>query len=135
MKAFNLGRKVACSPHLTDSLPAISLSSNSGLLLAIMNDIGKDNEFAQQVHGYRWMAGALIGLSTSGTSENVLMAFREAKKHGIPRIGLTGPHTLEFDKLCDVVISAYGWNTPQIQEQHIKIYHALCARLEREFFK
>ena len=135
MKGMNKSRSDYGWLTLQGALPAISLCSQVGLITAIANDIGEKMIFAQQVHGYGQRNDVLLGISTSGTSPNILMAFMVARKMRMFTIGLTGSHTEDFDKRCDVVISVPGKNTAEIQEQHIRVYHELCARLEEEFFK
>lgn len=122
-----------CTPY-DYALPAISLASNGALISAITNDIGADYIFSQQVYGYGEADDVLLAISTSGISANVLMALKAAKKKGMEIIGLTGAYTDEFDKFCDVVISCPGSDAAEIQEQHIKVYHELCRRLEAEYF-
>ena len=133
MKGMNHHRPGMLKP-LQGALPAISLSSQVGLLTAIINDIGAPWMFAQQVYGYGKQGDVLLGISTSGKSGNVLRAFEVARMMGMTVIGLTGSDTYEFDQVCHVVISCPGSTAAEIQEQHIKVYHELCKRLEEEFF-
>jgi len=76
--------------HLQGGLPTISLASHTSLITAIVNDIGGDLIFAQQVYGYGRPGDVLLAISTSGASANVLHAVRVARVRGLRSIGFTG---------------------------------------------
>lgn len=120
--------------HLQGALPAISLVSHTSLLTAYANDVAADMVFAQQVYGYGVKGDVLIGLSTSGNSENVIHAFRVARTLGLCTIALTGRGGGAMKPLCDVTIRVPWDSTPDIQERHLPIYHTLCVMLEEAFF-
>lgn len=120
--------------HLQGALPAISLTSNSVLTTAFANDVAADMIFAQQVLGYGSPGDILIGISTSGNSTNVIRALQVAKAKNLVNIGLTGLTGGKMIDLCDVIIRVPRISTPDIQELHLPVYHALCLMLEREFF-
>ena len=120
--------------HLQGALPAISLVSQTSLLSAIANDTAADMVYAQQVYAYGREADALIGLSTSGNSRNVIYAMQVARALGLHTIGLTGPTGGALKPLCEVCICVPTESTPSIQERHLPIFHVLCAMLEEEFF-
>ncbi len=120
--------------HLQGALPAISLVSQASLLTAYANDVAADMVFAQQVYGYGVEGDVLIGISTSGTSKNVVYALQVARAMGLRAIGLAGRSGGKLPELCDVTICAPAEVTPEVQQRHIVIYHALCAMLEEEFF-
>ncbi|WP_217595124.1 SIS domain-containing protein [Cohnella sp. GbtcB17] len=120
--------------HLQGALPAISLVSQSALATAYTNDVRADMVFAQQVHGYGRPGDALIGLSTSGSSANVVRATQVAKALGLRTIALTGAGGGELGRLADVCVRVPFERTPDVQERHLPIYHALCLLLEEAFF-
>ncbi|MDI9484072.1 MAG: SIS domain-containing protein [Bacillota bacterium] len=120
--------------HLQGALPAISLSSQLGLISAFGNDVSFDMVYAQQVYGYGKPGDVLVAISTSGNSPNVLHAVQVAKLRGLGVIGFTGKHGGEMAKLCDVSIQVPDDETYRIQERHLAIYHTLCIMLEEEFF-
>lgn len=120
--------------HLQGALPAISLAAHTALTTAIGNDVAGDMIFAQQVFGYGRAGDALIGISTSGYSANVLQALRLARVLDLATIGLTGKSGGALLPWCDVTICVPYENTTAIQERHLPIYHALCEMLELEFF-
>lgn len=120
--------------HLQGAIPAISLTSNSSLNTAFANDVAPDMIFAQQVYGYGTKNDVLIGLSTSGNSQNVLRALQIAKVKDMVAIGLTGQSGGKMNDLCDVLIRVPRTLTSDIQELHLPVYHTICLLLEKEFF-
>lgn len=120
--------------HLQGALPAISLVSQSGLISAYANDVAPDMVYAQQVYGYGRPEDALIGISTSGRSPNVLSAVRVARARGLSTIGFSGRDGGDLAQLCDVTIRVPEEETLRIQELHLPIYHTLCSMLEQAFF-
>ena len=120
--------------HLQGALPAISLVSHSALLTAFANDVAADMAFAQQVYGYGRPGDVLSAISTSGNATNVLHAVQMARVLGVGTVGLTGQAGGALKTVCDIAIRVPGTQTTTIQEQHIAVYHALCAMLEAEFF-
>jgi D-sedoheptulose 7-phosphate isomerase len=120
--------------HLQGGLPAISLVSQTSLLSAIANDTAADMVYAQQVYAYGREGDALIAISTSGNSTNVMRAIQVARALGLRTIGLTGRTGGKLKPLCDVCIRVPANDTTLIQERHLPIFHVLCAMLEEEFF-
>ncbi len=120
--------------HLQGALPTLSLVSQTSLLTAYANDVAPDMAFAQQVYGYGRGRDAVIGISTSGNSPNVLNALRVGRALGLATIGLTGKYGGALPEIGDVTICVPWDLTADIQERHLAIYHALCAMLEEEFF-
>ncbi|MGG4032677.1 SIS domain-containing protein [Paenibacillus cisolokensis] len=120
--------------HLQGALPAISLVSQSALSTAFINDVAADMVFAQQVYGYGRPGDALLVFSTSGNSLNVVRAVQVAKAVGLTTIAMTGESGGRLKELCDIAIRVPYTSTPDIQERHLPIYHALCMMLEEAFF-
>ncbi len=120
--------------HLQGALPAISLASNAVFLTAFANDVAPDMIFAQQVYGYGVRGDAVIAISTSGRSKNVVHALQVARALGLATIGITGKSGGDLKEICDVTICAPRELTAEIQEYQLAIYHTLCAMLEAEFF-
>ena len=120
--------------HLQGALPAIALTGHAALSTAFLNDVAPDMVFAQQVYGYGREGDALLAITTSGNSRNVLNAVKVAKAKNLTVIGLTGPDGGELRTLSDVCICVPGSCTADIQELHLPVYHALCAMLEDTFF-
>jgi D-sedoheptulose 7-phosphate isomerase len=120
--------------HLQGAIPAIALGSHTALTTAFANDVAPDMIFAQQVYGYGQSGDTLLVLSTSGNSGNVVRAVQVACAMGLHTIALTGKTGGKLNSLCDVTIRVPSDRTPDIQERHLPIYHALCEALEAEFF-
>jgi D-sedoheptulose 7-phosphate isomerase len=120
--------------HLERALPAIDLGSHQALLSAIGNDTAGDMGFAQQVIGYGQPGDVLWGLSTSGRSRNVVLAAATAKARGLSVLAFTGSSPSPLSELADVIVLVPATATPQVQELHLAIYHALCEMLESFFF-
>jgi D-sedoheptulose 7-phosphate isomerase len=114
-------------------LPAISLTGNISALTAIANDMDYADIFARQVGGLVKKGDAVIGLSTSGNSLNVIRGIEEAKKLGATAIAFTG----EGGKLKDIadhVLTVPSSDTPRIQEAHITAGHIICYLVEKALF-
>jgi D-sedoheptulose 7-phosphate isomerase len=119
---------------LQRALPAISLASHMALCLAYVNDVSADMVFAQQVYGYGQKGDVLLGLSTSGSSQNVINAFKIARSMDICTFSMTGKKESDLSALSDISIRVPATETYLVQELHLPVYHALCAMLESEFF-
>jgi len=150
MKGFLLKRPVNFSKHITNklssetaallseklqgALPCHSLTTETALITALSNDISADIVFAQQVYGYGRKGDCLICISTSGNAANVCLAAELGAAMGLGTIALTGYSGGKLAGLCDVAVKVPSDSTPQVQEYHLPVYHALCAELERYFF-
>ena len=119
---------------LQDGLPAISLTSFTGLNTAFCNDVDADLVFAQSLLALGRENDVLIALSTSGNSKNVVNAVKVAKSLGIKVISLTGEGGGKLAELSDISIKAPEKETYKVQELHLPIYHYLCAEVEKYFF-
>jgi len=120
--------------HLERALPVIDLGSHQALLSAIGNDTAGDMGFAQQVVGYGRPGDVLWGLSTSGRSRNVILAAATARARGLSVLAFTGCSPSPLSELADVSVLVPAKSTPEVQELHLPIYHALCEMLEAFFF-
>ena len=119
---------------LEGALPAVSLVSMSGILTAFANDVAWETAFAQQVCGLGRPGDVLIALSTSGNSANCVTAALVAKAKGMKVVSLTGAGGGGLGALADAAIKVPETETYKIQELHLPVYHALCARLEDVLF-
>ena len=72
------------------ALPAIDLTADQAMMTAVGNDVGFGNIFSRQVIAHGRPGDGLVGISTSGNSENLIKAFHKAKEMGIATIGLAG---------------------------------------------
>ncbi len=119
---------------LAQGLPAICLTGHSALSTAVQNDMAAELSFAQQTVALGKPGDVLIGISTSGNSKNVALAVAVAQAKGLKTIGLTGGTGGKLAEACDCAIVVPAKATPEVQEFHLPIYHALCAMLEAHFF-
>lgn len=109
----------------------ICLASNPVVLTALGNDFTFDEIFARQVEAYGERGGVLIGLSTSGNSKNVILAFKKAKALGLTTIGFTGKTGGKMARFTDILIDVPSTLTPAIQQVHTHLYHYFCGELEK----
>jgi D-sedoheptulose 7-phosphate isomerase len=114
------------------ALRAICLASDVAVLTAWSNDYSFDTVFARQVEAYGGPGGVLLGISTSGNSKNVLLAFESAHKLGMTTIALTGEGGGKLAVKSDILLDVPSRSTPLIQQVHICIYHYLCERIEAQ---
>jgi D-sedoheptulose 7-phosphate isomerase len=111
-------------------LPAIALTVDTSALTAIANDYAYADVFARQLRGLGQAGDVLVGLSTSGNSENVVRAVGLAKDMGIATVGLTGRGGGKLRGACDICICVPADEANHIQEMHIAIGHYLCGFVE-----
>ena len=115
-------------------LAAESLTVNTSFITAVANDYSFDNIFARMLNGIGQEGDVLVGLSTSGNSENVIRAFKAAHEKGIITVGLTGEDGGKLAQLSDFIIRVPSSDTPRIQESHILIGHIICELVESSIF-
>jgi D-sedoheptulose 7-phosphate isomerase len=108
-------------------LPAIALTNDIAVVTAVGNDVGFDNVFARQVIAYGRRGDIAIGISTSGNSTNVLVAFEQAKKQGLLTVALTGYDggKMMRSQAVDFCINSPSDHIPRIQEAQATVYHSL----------
>ena len=116
-------------------LPAIALTTNQAILTAWSNDYDFNDVFARQVEALGQPGDVALGISTSGTSANVVNGLRRAREKGLRTIGLTGESGGDVAAFCDVLLAVPLTNTARIQEVHLVTYHAICAALEERLFR
>jgi D-sedoheptulose 7-phosphate isomerase len=116
------------------AIPAIALTTDSSNLTAGSNDLGYENVFARSIEALGNPGDILIAVTTSGTSENINRAIRQAKERGLVSIGLLGKDGGKAKALCDHAIIVPSNDTQRIQEGHITIGHIICGLVEREMY-
>ena len=114
-------------------LPAIALTTDTSVITAISNDYGYLHVFERQVEALANKNDVVIGISTGGSSANVISALKLAKELGCRAIGLSGKDGGKFNALCDVNLIAIAEDTPRIQEMHILIGHTICHLIDQAF--
>ncbi len=109
------------------ALPALNLSQDMAMITAVANDVGFRHVYTRQVLAHLGTKDCLIGISTSGNSENLLAGFAAAKRQGAATIGLAGgeggrmANSDDVD-LCLVVATD---SIHRVQETHVTLYHIL----------
>ncbi|MCH9813651.1 MAG: D-sedoheptulose 7-phosphate isomerase [Epsilonproteobacteria bacterium] len=111
-------------------LPGIALTTDTSALTAIGNDYGYDRVFDRQLEALANKGDLLIGISTSGNSQNVNNALTLAKALGCRTVGFSGKGGGDMNDLCDVNIVVPSDDTPRIQEMHILIGHIICQSID-----
>ncbi len=120
--------------NIQEGVPAISLSSQTAFLTAYANDKDINYAYAQQVYVFGNRNDVLFAISTSGNSKNIINACKIAKIKKLKIIGLTGKTGGELADYCNVCIRVPSDYTPEIQEYHLPVYHAICAELENKLY-
>jgi D-sedoheptulose 7-phosphate isomerase len=130
MHPITVGRK---------ALPAICLSNDMAMVTAVANDVGFDNIFARQIIALGNEGDVLLGISTSGNSENLLHAFSTAQRMGLVTIGFAGDdggkmEQMKSDALLDHCLTVPTTSIHRIQESHMTLYHVMWD-LTHEFLQ
>jgi D-sedoheptulose 7-phosphate isomerase len=110
--------------------PAVALSTDTSILTAVGNDYGYNEVFARQVDGLGRPGDVLIGISTSGRSENVIRAVKRSKSLDMKTVGLLGKDGGALKHLVDQAIVVDSAITARIQETHIFILHYWAWQIE-----
>jgi D-sedoheptulose 7-phosphate isomerase len=107
--------------------PAIDLTEDAAIVTAIANDIGTDAIFSRQIIAHGAPGDALLALSTSGGSRNVIEALAEARRAGMTTIAMVGYDggAVAAQRLADHVVIVRSEHIPRIQEAQASAYHAL----------
>lgn len=111
-------------------IAALALSTDTSALTCIGNDYSFNEIFSRQLKALGLKGDCLLGISTSGNSENVIQAVKAANEMGITTIGLLGRDGGKLKSLCNMSIIVPSDITARIQEAHILIGHTLCGSVE-----
>ena len=114
-------------------LGAIALNTDTSILTAIANDYGFDKVFSRQVEALANSGDIALGISTGGTSINVINGLKAANKKQCKTIGLSGKGGGEFNDICNVNLVVPAVDTPRIEEMHIFIGHTICHLVDLAF--
>ena len=116
------------------ALPAEALHCNTSYLTAVANDYGFDEIYSRLIYGIGKDGDVIVGLSTSGNSNNIIKAFETAKQKGMITVGFTGETGGKMKELSDHLINIPSKVTPRIQECHITVGHIICELVETKYF-
>ena len=115
-------------------LPAVALTTDTSVLTSISNDYSFDEVFSKQIRALGKRDDIAWGISTSGSSKNVLVAMETARDMGLYTLGLMGSGGGELAQTCDLALIVDSEATLRIQESHITAGHILCELVERILF-
>ncbi len=116
------------------ALAALAFTTDTSILTSVANDYDYSRVFARQVEALVQEGDVVIGISTSGSSLNVIKGIEAAKEKGARTIGFTGKGGGELVQIADLTIEVPSSDTPRIQEAHITILHIICFLVEGELF-
>ena len=135
--AFGNGGSAAEAQHLVAelvgrakadraALPAIALGADASSLTAVANDYGFAEVFARQVRALATRKDLVVGISTSGRSENVIRGLEAARKGRAKTALLTGADGARAAALVDYAVVVPSAETARIQEMHVLVVHLIC---------
>jgi len=116
-------------------LPAIALTTDSSVLTSIGNDYDFSEIFSKQIRALGQPGDVAWGISTSGTSKNVIKGLEQARKMGLVTIGLTGRDGRDVARMVDFALNVDSTVTPRIQEVHITVGHVICQMVDMRLFQ
>jgi D-sedoheptulose 7-phosphate isomerase len=116
-------------------LPAIALSTDTSVITSIGNDYDFSEIFSKQIRAIGQAGDVAWGISTSGSSRNVIKALEVAKKMGMVTIGVTGRDGGDIAKMVDYSLNVASHSTPRIQEVHITLGHVICEMVDFKLFQ
>lgn len=116
-------------------LPAIALSTDTSVITSIGNDYDFSEIFSKQIRAIGQAGDVAWGISTSGTSPNVIKALDMARKIGMITIGFTGRDGGDIARLVDYSLNVSSNSTPRVQEVHITVAHVICEMVDFKLFQ
>lgn len=114
------------------ALAALALTTDSSALTAIGNDFGFEQVFARQIEALARPGDIAIGISTSGSSPNVVAGLVRARALGCATVGFTGNDGGRLAGIVDIALIVPSSSTARIQELHVVLAHALCEAIEAD---
>lgn len=111
-------------------LPGISLTTDTSAITAIGNDYRFDEIFRRSLDALAVPGDALVALSTSGNSPDVILAAQAARQKGVAVLAFTGQNGGELVKHADLTLQVPSIETPIVQEMHLAVGHVLCDLIE-----
>jgi D-sedoheptulose 7-phosphate isomerase len=117
-----------------EPIRAIALTTDTSILTAVGNDFGFEEIFKRQVEAFVTDKDIVIGISTSGNSENVYKALKVAKERNALTAAFLGKDGGKIKNIVDYPFVVPSYETPRIQECHITLGHTICELIERELY-
>ena len=115
------------------ALAAIALTTDTSVLTSIANDYAFDRVFVRQIEALGKPADAVLAISTSGGSANVVAALARARQLGLRTIALTGRDGGEVGRAADIHVNVPSPSTARVQEVHRTLLHVICELVENAF--
>ncbi len=112
------------------AIPAIALTTDTSILTAVGNDYGFDSVFSRQVEALACSGDVILGISTSGQSNNILRAMEVGRDRGCSLLCLAGRDGGPIADMADLALVVPSHETPHIQEAHLTIIHLMCKFIE-----
>jgi D-sedoheptulose 7-phosphate isomerase len=116
-------------------LPAIALTTDASVITSIGNDYDFSEIFSKQIRAIGQKGDIAWGISTSGSSINVVKGFEAAKKIGMTTVGFTGRDGGDIGRMVDFHLNVSSKSTPRIQEVHITVGHVICEMVDFKLFQ
>ncbi len=116
------------------ALPAEALHTNTSFLTATANDYSYADTFKRSIEAFGRDGDVLIGISTSGNSDNIVRAQKEARARGMTVISMTGKTGGKLQQSSDILLNVPSSDTPRIQESHILLGHIMAECVEQALF-
>lgn len=117
------------------ALPAMALTADTTAITAIANDYGFDRIFVRQLEAHGRPGDVAVGISTSGSSANVLLGLQFAKARGLTTVAFTGGKGGPIAAAADLHVNVPHNVTPRIQEVHRTLIHAVCDAIEQRIHR
>lgn len=111
-------------------LAALALTTDTSALTAIANDYAYDLVFSRQIEALAKSGDLIIGISSTGTSRNIINAFKTGKELSCKTIGFSGKGGGKFVGQCDLNVVVPSNDIPRVQEMHILIGHTICQAID-----
>jgi D-sedoheptulose 7-phosphate isomerase len=111
-------------------LPAVALSTDTSVMTTIANDFSYEDLFARQVVALVRPEDVVVGISTSGSSENVVRGLRAAREAGATTAAWTGADPGPAGEAADIVLAAPSTTTARVQEVHTLAMHTICVAID-----
>ena len=112
------------------ALPSIAITTDTSVLTAIGNDYGFEHIFSRQIQALCRAGDLVVGISTSGNSNNICTAFRAAIQVGATTVAMTGENGGVAAQIANIALRVPSSETARIQEAHILCGHIVCDLVE-----
>jgi D-sedoheptulose 7-phosphate isomerase len=112
------------------AVPALALTADTSLMTALANDYGFERVFARQIEAFGAPGDIAVGITTSGTSANVVEGLKAAAERGMTTIALTGRDGGVAGQVADIHVNVPHAVTARVQEAHILLLHVICELVE-----